>query len=154
MRRMVDEMRSHGWMVVVYNRRGHIALDGERLDAATHVRAGLSELEAELPSMHSHKLSILPEALEEVSSGLFHTAHSSARLSLSLDGPAAAREAAGGSPLQVAVAPTAGGGAGAFAVEPDVAHGVVRAWPLYSDVDDMAEVRRAACCAVAGLLRF
>lgn len=144
MRRMVHEMRSHGWMVVVYNRRGHIALDGKRLDAALGVRAGLSELEAELPSMHRHKLPPpLPEDSDEGSSsdGIFHTAHSASLRPL--DAIEAAGGAARGAPVAVALAPAPGGGAGAFAVEPDVAHSVVRAWPLYSDVDDMTAVRRA-----------
>ena len=32
MRRMVEMMRDHGWSVVVYNRRGHMIVDGQRED--------------------------------------------------------------------------------------------------------------------------
>jgi hypothetical protein len=137
---MVAEMRSQGWMVVVYNRRGHIALDGERLDVASSVQAGVSELEAELPSQHSHRLPFVLEGSEcSVSSREFATARSMSSQDRWLDPEGTyegvtLQERANSERVDPAISQRP------LSNDPPFAQGTLRVWPLYSDVDDMTEV--------------
>jgi hypothetical protein len=116
MRRMVAEMRGHGWLVVVYNRRGHSVGNGGRSAVAASVRERKSELEMELPE------------------GRERYAVAKARQSSPRAGEAVAvmRGSSGGENVVVIKPVTTGLGG---EVEKQM-----RVWPLYSDVDDMDTV--------------
>jgi hypothetical protein len=141
---MVEVMRAEGWMVVVYNRRGHVVLDGDHISTEKTVQAGFSELEVELRSLSGGQL-------PPVSGVSGHSSSSKDYLSARSEMSPQNEGTVSGGPVEGVVVPDEAdseryhpatpGSDGPFSAEPPIAQGIVRVWPLYSDVEDMKEVR-------------